>query len=94
MMLISRNSPAKRITRIVGLLIGQRSFPWRTQKASKLELASLVELGTVAFTGRELPVGETTPVPDHHSLRLCCEQSGPQDKACQTKLKGGVFICK
>jgi hypothetical protein len=68
MMLTSRNSPAKRTTRTVGLLIGQRSLPWRAQKASKLLLTSLLELGTVVFTGRELLVGETTPVPDHHSL--------------------------
>jgi hypothetical protein len=70
MMLISRNSPAKRTIRTVGLLIGQRSFPWRTQKASRLELASLVELGTVVFTRRKLLVGETTPSSAyHHSLR-------------------------
>jgi hypothetical protein len=94
MMLTRRKSPAKRTTRTVGLLIGQWSFPWRTQRASKLERASLVELGAVVFTGRELQVGKITPVPEHNSLRLIeglvvrLRQSGSQHKVCETELKG------
>jgi hypothetical protein len=63
MMQISRNSPTNSTATTVGLFIGQLSFPWRTQKASKLDPPSLLEMGAeVTFAGTEPRVCYVVPV--------------------------------